>query len=259
MRSIGHTKKTALISGALHGIGPEFARLCAKDGYDLVLVDADTKGLGALKSSIEAELGTNVRVHACDLALPESPRELFDELQRDAVGIDMLVNNAGTSTPGSFFKTDLEAERRMLELNIGALTYFIKLFLPEMLARQEGRILNVPPAGASQPGPHMAVYYATKAYVLSFSEALATELEGTGVSVTALSTAPEGARMEGYEEMGKERMTGERTFDAKTMAALGYEGLLGGQRVVSPGSRNALLSQLAAKAKAFFSSSKSSS
>lgn len=258
MRSTGHTKKTALISGALQGIGSEFARLCARDGYDLVLVDADAARLEKFKNEIESEFKVSVRAEPRDLSRPESPREIFDELQKASIGVDMLVNNAGMATSGFFFKTDLEAERQMLELNIGALTHFIKLFLPEMLARQEGRILNVSSAVTFQPGPHMAVYYATKAYVLAFSEALAVELEGTGVSVTALCPTPEGIHSEGYVEMERERETHERTFDPKAIAALGYQGLLDGKRLIAPGSRSSFLAQIAAKARSLFSSKSSS-
>lgn len=227
----GHTKRTALITGASRGIGYELARFFAADGYDLVLLSSDEARIAEAKRRIEKEYPVVIKTIVKDLSLPEGPKEVFDELQKGAIGVDVLVNNAGIATYGFFFKTDFETERKMLQLNIGALTHLTKLFLPEMLARGEGKILNISSTAAFKPGPLMAVYYATKAYVLSFSEALAEELNGTGVSVTAL--CPGSTSLPGVTKDGKE--AAEKRMDARTVAFIGYKGLMQGKRVVVPG------------------------
>jgi hypothetical protein len=243
MRKPRHTRDTVLITGASQEIGYELACLFAADGYDLVLVSADEKRIGEHKKKLEKRYSITIRTIIRDLSDPEAVKDVFAELQNDSIGIDVLVNNAGIATHGFFFKTDFETERKMLQLNIGALTHLTKLFLPEMLARGSGRILNISSNAAFKPGPLMAVYYATKAYVRSFSEALAEELEGTGVSVTALCPGPK------YKESSDERgdevsIMQQKIADAKTMAYIGYKGLLQGKVVVTPSLRTKLLTQL---------------
>jgi short-subunit dehydrogenase len=183
-------KKTALITGASGGIGLDLARLFAEGGYDVVLVARTESKLKELATELASKHGVSARAVAADLADPAAPAQLMERLKAEGVQVDVLVNNAGYGGYGTFAETELDAELKMIQLNISALTALSKAVLPGMLARKSGRILNVASTAAFQPGPLMAVYYATKAYVLSFSEALANETKGTGVTVTCLCPGP---------------------------------------------------------------------
>src|SRR6201986_3308991 len=183
-------KMTALITGASGGIGLELARLFAADGHDLVLVARSAGKLSSLAEELAGRHNVGVRVIPADLAGAEAPGDIFDELRRDGVSVDALVNNAGVGSYGLFAETDLRTELDLLQINVVALTHLTKLFLPAMIARRRGYVMNVASTAAFQPGPLMAVYYASKAYVLSLSEALAAELKRTGVRVTALCPGP---------------------------------------------------------------------
>ena len=190
------------------------------------------------------EFGVSVTVIARDLAQPAAPGEIHDEIRKRSLAVDILVNNAGFGVYGFFAKTPVEKELEMIRLNVAALTHLTKLSLPGMIERRRGRILNVASTAAFQPGPLMAVYYATKAYVLSFSEALANETAGTGVTVTALCPGPtitEFQKAAGLE--GTRLFRSPLVMDAARVARAGYEGMKRGRRVVVPGIRNALLVQ----------------
>ena len=231
----------ALITGASTGIGYEFTKLFARDGYGLVLVARDGERLAQVKAELEQRFHVAVRTVSKDLARPQAPEELFAELQRERIGVDVLVNNAGFGTHGLFAEADPASQLQMMQVNMVALTHLTRLVLPSMIARRSGKILNVASTAAFQPGPLMAVYYATKAYVLSFSEALANELQGTGVSVTVLCPGPtrtEFQRRAGVEET--KLMAGQR-MEANAVAVAGYRGLMAGTIVVIPGMRNRLL------------------
>src|SRR3954454_3939709 len=184
------TRQTALITGASGGIGLELARVFAAHGYDLVLVARSGGKLEELAGELRTRHGIEARVIAKDLARPESPEELFRELETAGVTVDVLINNAGFATFGPFVAADLHAELEELQLNVVTLTHLTKKLLPAMVARKRGGVLNVASTAAFQPGPFMAIYYATKAYVLSFSEALAAELEGQGVTISVLCPGP---------------------------------------------------------------------
>ncbi|HZC76160.1 MAG TPA: SDR family oxidoreductase, partial [Ktedonobacterales bacterium] len=185
-----HNGETALVTGASSGIGEELARLFARDGYDLVLVARGKTQLEALAAELRQRHGVSLTVLATDLAQPAAAQAIYDELTRAGITVDVLVNNAGYATYGSFTEIPAETELAMLQVNMAALTHLCKLFLPPMVRRGSGRVLNVASTAAFQPGPLMAAYYASKAYVLSLSEALANELRGTGVTVTALCPGP---------------------------------------------------------------------
>lgn len=182
--------KTALITGASSGFGAEFAKIFAKDGYNLVITARSTDKLEKLKQKIELEYGVDVFVYTSDLSLPASPQQLFNFTQQKGITVDVLVNNAGFGDLGNFAKSDLARQQQMVDLNISALMQLTHLYLPQMIENHHGRILNVASIAGFAPGPGMSVYYATKAFVLSFSDALATELKGTGVTVTALCPGP---------------------------------------------------------------------
>ncbi len=237
------TKLTALVTGASGGIGEELARLFAADGHSLVLVARSRDKLERLAAELKDKHHVAARVIASDLSTPESPREIFEELEGAGVSIDALVNNAGFGSYGLFAETDLKQELDMLQVNVVALTHLTKLFLPAMLARGRGYVMNVASTAAFQPGPLMAVYYASKAYVLSFSEALSNECEGKGVRVSALCPGPTETGFVAAAGMGDSKLFDRATMDARTVAEAGYRGLLAGKPVVIPGLRNNFLAR----------------
>jgi short-subunit dehydrogenase len=236
--------RTALVTGASGGIGYELARLCARDGYDVVLVARDGAALARAAETLTAGRGGAARVVAADLARPDAPREVAEALAAQGVAVDVLVNNAGIGVYGPFAASDLAAQLDLLRLNVVALTELTRRFLPGMLARRSGRILNVASTAAFLPGPLMATYYASKAYVLSFSEALAEETRGGGVTVTALCPGPTRTNFHRTAAMRDSRMLRFRlAMDAAPVALAGYRGMQRGERIVVPGRANWLMAQ----------------
>ena len=233
--------KTALVTGASGGIGREFARLLAADGFTLVLVARDEARLSELAEELRRTHGVQSTVIATDLSEPSAARDIHCFLQKRGVSVDVLVNNAGFNVYGPFHESDGEQELRMLHVNVIALTHLTKLFLPEMLARGRGRILNLGSTGSFSPGPRDAVYCASKAYVLSFSEALAEELAGTPVTVTALCPGPTATRFAERAGIADIRLFEHGVMAAADVAAVGYRALMRGRRVVVPGIANKLM------------------
>jgi len=178
--------ESVLITGASSGLGRELATLFARDGYGLVLVARNEQRLQEIAQDYRQQYGIRVHVIAMDLARPEAAGELYDQVSEAAIEIDILVNNAGFGSYGRFCDTDLDEERRELLLNMITPTLLSKRFLPSMVARGKGHVVNMASMAAYMPGPYMAVYFATKAFVLSLSEAIAQELRGSGVHVTAI-------------------------------------------------------------------------
>lgn len=237
--------QTALITGASGGIGLELARRFAADGWGLVLLARGGGRLQALATELADEHRVDAQALPVDLTSREAPQQVAARLAKAGVAVDALVNNAGYGLYGRFAsETDMQTELDMIQLNVVALTQLTKLLLPPMLARGRGRILNVASTAAFQAGPLMAVYYATKAYVLSFSEALANELGGSGVSITTLCPGPtptgfqRAARMEGSRLLKTPLV-----LDAAAVARAGYAGMMKGRGLVVPGIANALLVQ----------------
>jgi uncharacterized protein len=238
--------KTALITGASSGIGLDFARLFAEKGHDVVLVARSQERLATLAQELSGQHGVRALPVKADLSDPAAPKQLMERLEAEGVRVDALINNAGYASYGPFAETDLDTELKMIQLNITALTALTKAVLPGMLARHGGRILNVASTAAFQPGPLMAVYYATKAYVLSFSEALADEVEGSGVTVTCLCPGPTQTGFQARARMETSRLvSGKRIMDSSTVALAGYRGLHQGRRLVIPGLKNKVLAQSA--------------
>src|ERR1043165_4656728 len=234
-------KETALITGASSGIGLDLARLFAKDGRAVVLVARSGGKLRELAAELERDCGVKAHVIALDLAQPHAAQAL---VQRLPVAIDVLVNNAGFGVTGAFVETDLAKELEMIQVNIVALTEPTKLLLPPMVARRRGRVLNVASTAAFQPGPLMAVYYATKAYVLSFSEAIADELRDSGVTVTALCPGPLEPAFAAGADMTTTRLSNvAKPMSSADVARAGYAAMKRGRRVVIPGVKNKLLTQ----------------
>lgn len=231
---------TALVTGASGGIGLELARLLAADGHDLVLVARSADKLARLAEELSGKHNVAARVLVADLARAEAPREIFDDLQTKGVSVDVLINNAGFGSYGLFAETDLRTELDLLQVNVVAPTHLAKLFLPAMIARRRGYVMNVASTAAFQPGPLMAVYYASKAYVLSLSEALANECEGTGVVVSALCPGPTETGFVAAAGMSDSKLFDRGAMDARTVAREGYRGMLKGKTVVIPGFRNSL-------------------
>jgi uncharacterized protein len=233
--------KTALITGASGGIGYELALLFAQDRYDCILVARSQDKLKDLASRLESEFRVKTLVLAKDLSKPTAIDEIYEEVTAATMTVDVLVNNAGFPVYGRFVETDLQAELEMLQVNVVALTALTKLFVRGMLERHYGRVLNLASTAAFVPGPLMAVYYASKAYVLSFSEALGNELKDTGITVTTL--AP-GATRTGFQERGKmedARLVKGTLPDPASVALAGYRGLMAGKSIVIPGLGNRLL------------------
>ncbi|BAZ23401.1 short-chain dehydrogenase/reductase SDR [Kalymmatonema gypsitolerans NIES-4073] len=239
-----HRQQTALITGASGGIGYELAKLFAHDGYNLVLVARSGQKLAEIADDFKQKFGIGVKVIAKDLSIPTAPDEIFQQLQQEAIKVDVLVNNAGFASYGFFHEIDLAPEVQMMQVNMVCLTHLTKLFLKDMVKQGFGRILNVASTAAFQPGPLMAVYYATKAYVLSFSEAIANELEGTGVTVTALCPGPTESGFQQRAAMENSKLvSGQKIMDAETVAQIGYRALLQGKTVVIPGVKNKILAE----------------
>ncbi|HZE26169.1 MAG TPA: SDR family oxidoreductase [Terriglobales bacterium] len=241
---MANTNQTALITGASTGIGYELAKLFAHDNYNLVLVARSGPKLAQLAEELRRQHAVTVKAIPLDLGLPQASQNLFDQTQRDGIHVDILVNNAGYGRSGNFAEIPLEESYGQIQLNVTALTLLTKLYLGPMLAHGRGKIMNVASTAAFQPGPLMAVYYATKAYVLSFSEAIADELKGTGVSVTCFCP---GATLTEFQKRAQTENS--RLFKklapmaAKTVAEDGYRALMAGKTVAISGFKNWLVAE----------------
>ncbi|MBM7705042.1 SDR family NAD(P)-dependent oxidoreductase [Metabacillus iocasae] len=237
-------QQVALITGASGGIGKELAYEFAKDGHHLVLVARSSDKLQLLKKELENEYSIRVMTSSRDLSVAASIEELYDELTEQNIQVDYVVNNAGFGLYGEFLTTNMDEELNMIDLNIRTLTHVTKKFLPDMVKRGRGGVLNVASTAAFQPGPLMAVYYATKAYVLSFTEALENELKGTGVHVTALCPGPTETGFSNRASLEQSKLFNSGVMDAKTVAEIGYKGFQSRSTIVIPGLQNKLLSQV---------------
>lgn len=220
-------KKVALITGASSGIGAELARIHATQGGDLILVARRIDKLEALKAELEDEHGAHVHLIAQDLTHPDAAQLVYDSVQAADLQVDYLINNAGFGGVGKFHERKMATDMAMIQLNVNVLVALTRLFLPDMVARKSGRVLNVSSTASLMPGPLQAVYFATKAFVTSFSNAIARELKGTGVTVTALlpgATATEFGQRSGMDKTA----LFEHTFTAAQVARDGYEAMLKG-------------------------------
>ena len=234
---------TALITGASSGIGYELAKLFAAEGYNLVLVARRRQILEDLSVELRSRHGVSVEVMEKDLASPNAPDEIASDLLQNRIVIDVLVNNAGFGVFGHFAETDLSSELSLIQVNVVALTHLTKLVLREMVGRRRGRVINVASTAAFQAGPLMSVYYASKAYVLSFSEAIANELLGTGVTVTCLCPGPTATEFHARAKMMDSRLLIPARMSAASVARIGYLGMMRGKRLVIPGMHNWIVAQ----------------
>jgi short-subunit dehydrogenase len=235
----GESRPIAIITGASSGIGRDFAELYARDGHDLVLVARRRDALESLARTLGDKYGVACDAFPADLARRLDREHLAARLRSIDDRIAALVNNAGIGTHGYFHETDLDRELEIIELNIAAVTHLAKLVLPGMLARQRGQLINVSSLAAFQPGPLMAVYYASKAYVQSFSEALSEEVAGTGVTVTALCPGPTTTEFHGQAGIHPDAPAGgPQTMTSREVAEAGYRAANSGKRVIVTGFRN---------------------
>lgn len=240
-------RDTVLITGAWSGIGAALASVCAQHNCDLILVARSVNKLEALAAKLSQDYNVGVTVRPCDLAAPGSVKELCDGLFAEGRQIDMLVNNAGTLEHGSFVTMSADDHQRIVQLNVAAHTAMLSYLLPAMVERGAGRILNVASLGAFQPLPSVAIYAATKAYVLSLSEALAEEVRGTGVTVTALCPGLTATGMMAEAKKKNKNLLNIPDLvvgDANMVARKAYRACLEGDAIVVPGLRNYLTSIL---------------
>lgn len=238
------TSQTVLITGASGGIGYELAKLFAHDHHNLVLVARSGDQLAQIASQLQTRFGVTAKAVALDLTTPPAPQFLFDQLQREGIAVDVLINNAGFGAFGEFARMPEEEILGQIQLNVTGLTRLTRLFLPPMLARRSGRIMNVASTAGFQPGPLMAVYYATKAYVISFSEALANELRASGVTVTCFcpgATHTGFAKRAGTENTRLFKQLG--AMNVEKVALDGYRAVMEGRTLAFSGVHNWLVAE----------------
>ena len=227
-------KNVALITGASSGIGKELARIHAHRGGDLIIIARREDKLNALKKELEDKYDTQVLVLAKDLAKVNAAQEIYDAVTRDEIHVDYLINNAGFGGRGKFHERDWEKDLAMINLNIVALTALTRFFLPDFVRRNQGRILNVSSTASFMPGPLQAVYFATKAYVTFFSNAIAEELHDTNITVTTLMPGATETEFAATSDMDKTDLF-DKTVTARSVAEDGYNGMLAGKLDVISG------------------------
>jgi hypothetical protein len=233
---------TALITGASNGIGLELAKVHAAKGDNLVLVARNLSKLDEIKSELEKQFGIKVYNIGKDLSKPNAAQEVYDETTQQKIQVDYLINNAGFGDFGLFYETDWNKELQMINLNITTLTQFTKLYLQDMLKRKSGKIMNVASTAAFQSGPTMAVYYATKAYVLSFSEAIDNEVSDKGVTVTTLCPGATESGFQAAAAMEESALVkGRKLPTSKEVAEYGYKAMMKGKTVAIHGLMNYIL------------------
>jgi short-subunit dehydrogenase len=233
---------TALITGASNGIGLELAKIHASKGDNLVLVARNKEKLDALKKELENRFKIYVYTIGKDLSVINSAEEVYNEITQQNISVDYLINNAGFGDFGMFTETNWDKELQMINLNITTLTQFTKIFLKDMVRRRSGKIMNVASTAAFQSGPTMAVYFATKSYVLHFSEAIDNEVREKGVTITALCPGPTESGFQvaaALEESGL--FKGKKIPKANEVASYGYKAMMKGKTVAIHGFMNAIL------------------
>lgn len=234
-------KKTALITGASGGIGLETAKIFASEGNNLILVARSKDTLERIRIEIEKQYKVEVLIIVKDLTVAGSSREIYEEVLKNGISVNYLVNNAGYGDIGFFAGSDWNKQEGMINLNITALTYLTRLFLPGMISAGEGRILNVASTAAFQPGPTMSVYFATKAYVLHFSEAINNELRDSGITVTVLCPGSTESNFHAVAIGDVNLVKKRKRASAYKVALAGYRGMMKGKPVVIPGFLNTVM------------------
>lgn len=237
MNQLSNHNQTVLITGASSGIGLDFAHIFAKEGYNLVLVARSADKLEHLAQEIIKNYSVDCKVIPCDLAKPNAAKEVLNKTKSLGKTIDILINNAGFGVLGNFNEINSKLQAEMIHVNITALTELTHCYLNEMLLNGGGKILNVASTAAFQPGPFMSVYYATKAYVLSFSEALANELKETNIQISVLCPGP---TLTGFQATAKiddssKIFNSKIAADSQSVAQAGFTGLMNNDVLIIPG------------------------
>lgn len=231
----------ALITGASSGIGWELAKLFAADKSDLVLVARRKERLDALAEELKDEFGVDVYVLPKDLSDPEAPKEIFEELKAAGIDVDVVVNNAGFGLRGPFANIDMDGQIDMVQVNVVALTHLTRLFLPGIIERGRGGILNVGSLAGFQPGPNLAVYYATKAYVLSLTEAISEEITNPNIKISCLAPGPVKTEFGEKSALDDSLLFKMSLMDVGPVVREGYEGFRQGKVIVLPGIKQKLI------------------
>jgi hypothetical protein len=233
--------KTALITGASKGIGFELARIHASRGDNLILVARNKNKLDELKRELEKKYAINVYTIGKDLSLRSSAREVYDDVKRNGISVDYLINNAGFGDFGLFADCDWDKQEKMINLNITALIHLTRLFLPGMIEKEEGKILNMASTAAFQPGPTMSVYFASKAFVLSFSEAINNEVRDKGITVTALCPGSTDTNFHAIVLDDPKLVKYRKMASPKEVAEYGYRAMMKGKPLAIQGFKNSLM------------------
>lgn len=233
-------QKYALITGGTSGIGYELAKLFAKDQYNLVLVARSEEELQKVAAELK-QSGAEVTTIAKDLFKRESPMEVYNEVKAKGIQVDVLVNDAGQGQYGLFAETDINREMDIIQLNIGATISLVKCFLPEMLQRKEGKILNLSSIAGKTPGPYQSVYHGTKAFIQSFTEAIRSENKDSGVTITALLPGKTDTDFFNKAQMEDSKMMEQSGSDPADVAKDGYEALMAGEDMVISGFKNKMM------------------
>jgi short-subunit dehydrogenase len=224
-----------LITGATTGIGYELSKLFAHDGHHLVLVARNKELLLQRQKELSTDYGVDIKIFELDLSIDSTPFDLYEAIKDENIQIDFLINNAGFGLAGNFSETNLDTELNMIRLNEIALIVLTKLYLKEMLKRNSGRIMNVVSTAAFFSGPLMAIYYATKAHVLSFTTAIAKEIKGTHVSISSLCPGPTITEFQKRAGIRLPKILKKKMLSAEKVAQIGYNGFMGGKTIIIPG------------------------
>lgn len=232
--------KTALITGATSGIGYELSKIFAKNEYDLVIISRSINELEKVREELVNKYGIQVTPIAKDLSFNTSADEIFAELKAKKIQVEILINNAGFGVYGEFCNSNIDDQMKMLNVNIISLTKLTKLFIDSMSDIKNGKILNVASTAGFLPGPNFATYYASKAYVLSFSQALNEELSPRGITVTTLAPGATSTKFQEASNMPKTLLFSRSTMSSEEVAEIGYEGLMQNKRLVVAGATNSL-------------------
>ncbi|MBI2620202.1 MAG: SDR family oxidoreductase [Ignavibacteriales bacterium] len=232
--------KTALVTGASSGIGYDLASLLAQNGYNVILVARSKEKLQALAHQAREMFGVSAKVIAKDLSDPSVPAQIFKELKRENISVDVLINNAGFGSLGAFVSLPTEEQLSQIRLNVLALVHLTKMFLPAMVQQGRGHVLNVASTAGFQAGPLMVSYYATKAFVISFSVGLAHEVRRSGVSVSVLCPGPTATGFQIRAGIRRNPLLQFTGLDSRIVARAGYEGMMAGKTIIVPGVLNKL-------------------
>lgn len=235
----------ALVTGASGGIGCELAKVLAENGHNLIITARRAGQLETFKQELESDYSVTIHTFPADLSLSDTPEKIYNFISDNDIQVDILINNAGIGDYGVFHQSNWEKQATMIDLNIRSLTHLTHLFLPGMVSRNHGYILNLASTAAFQPGPLMSVYYASKHYVLAFSEAISNELKDTGVSVTVLCPGPTNTGFQEMAAMEKSRLLDWfRPADSKKVAEFGYNQMMKKKRVAVQGISDKIFSVL---------------